>query len=62
MQAATRGDGSTGEDVTHNAGVIDGLPQTLQSGSNGQGAIPPVVEVRGEVYITKQDLEQVAVG
>lgn len=48
--AATRGTGEIGEDVTPNALTIGDIPQTLQ------GA-PAILEVRGEVYMTKEDLE-----
>jgi DNA ligase (NAD+) len=44
VQAATRGDGRTGEDVTHNVRTIADVPARLE------GA-PPVLEVRGEVYL-----------
>ena len=44
VQAATRGDGRVGEDVTANVATIDALPKRLR------GA-PPVLEVRGEVYM-----------
>jgi len=49
VTAATRGDGSEGEDVTANIRTLHDLPQTLK-GRN----IPAVCEIRGEVYMTKQ--------
>ncbi len=48
MQAATRGDGGEGENVTANARTIDDIPQRLS------GA-PDVLEVRGEVYMSHDD-------
>lgn len=42
---ATRGDGTTGEDVTANSVLISSIPQKL-----GGNEIPPLLEVRGEVY------------
>jgi DNA ligase (NAD+) len=48
---ATRGDGETGEDVTRNLVMVNRFPQHL----HGAG-IPAIVEVRGEVYMTKQRL------
>ncbi|EAR50950.1 DNA ligase, NAD-dependent [Oceanicola granulosus HTCC2516] len=48
VQAATRGDGTTGENVTDNARTIDDIPDRLE------GA-PDVLEVRGEVYMSHAD-------
>ncbi|NUB43299.1 NAD-dependent DNA ligase LigA [Fertoebacter nigrum] len=48
IQAATRGDGEMGENVTDNARTMADIPQTLT------GA-PAVLEVRGEVYMTHDD-------
>ncbi|WP_421780224.1 NAD-dependent DNA ligase LigA [Falsirhodobacter deserti] len=50
VRAATRGDGETGEDVTANARTIGDIPHTVT------GA-PPVMEVRGEVYMSHADFE-----
>lgn len=51
-QAATRGDGETGEDVTQNARVIKTVPLRLH------GEAPPVLEVRGEAYMSRPDFER----
>ena len=51
VQAATRGDGETGEDVTQNIRTIQRLPLRLS------GAQPTVLEVRGEVYIRRDDFD-----
>tara|TARA_Y100001934_G_scaffold283617_1_gene404849 strand:- start:1287 stop:3308 length:2022 start_codon:yes stop_codon:yes gene_type:complete len=47
VRAATRGDGERGEDVTANARTIRAIPLRLMG-----SAPPPVLEVRGEVYMT----------
>jgi DNA ligase (NAD+) len=46
VQAATRGDGKVGEDVTANVATISSLPKQLPKGA------PEVLEVRGEVYMS----------
>ncbi|MDS4019873.1 MAG: NAD-dependent DNA ligase LigA [Candidatus Competibacter sp.] len=51
-QATTRGDGETGEDVTQNVRTIKTVPLRLQ------GAAPEVLEVRGEVYMSRADFER----
>lgn len=52
VQAATRGDGETGEDVTQNVRTIKAVPLRLR------GTAPAVLEVRGEVYMSRPDFER----
>jgi len=47
--AATRGDGTEGEDVTQNILTIKSIPRTLPK------TAPQKIEIRGEIYLTKQD-------
>ena len=52
IQGATRGNGVTGEDVTRNLRTIRTIPLTLE------GAVPPVMEVRGEVYLPIEEFRR----
>ena len=52
VQAATRGDGEMGEDVTQNIRTIGQIPLRLPAGT------PGVLEVRGEVYMRRDDFER----
>ena len=52
IRAASRGDGRVGEDITANVRTIKNIPHTLT------GQVPPgILEIRGEVYLNKKDLE-----
>ncbi|RXD05157.1 NAD-dependent DNA ligase LigA [Sphingomonas sp. UV9] len=68
VQALTRGDGQVGEDVTANVRTISDIPETLFSregespdwtpafaGEQERKGIPAIFEVRGEVYMAKDD-------
>ncbi|MEO6866873.1 MAG: NAD-dependent DNA ligase LigA [Gaiellales bacterium] len=57
VRAVTRGDGVTGEDVTHNIRTIRSIPMRLRAPESG-GVIPELVEVRGEVYLSRSGFEQ----
>ena len=50
VQAATRGDGTEGENVTANVMTISGIPHTLK----GKG-VPDVIDIRGEIYLGHDD-------
>lgn len=52
IRAATRGDGEVGEDITANAKTIRDIPHTLKI------TAPKILEVRGEVYVTRPDFTQ----
>ncbi|MCY3831325.1 MAG: NAD-dependent DNA ligase LigA [Rhodospirillaceae bacterium] len=53
---ATRGDGTVGEDVTANLRTVADLPDILE------GAAPPYIEIRGEVYMRKDDFAALNAG
>lgn len=51
VRALTRGNGQVGDDITHNVRTIADVPLKLRNGNP-----PELLEVRGEVYMTNQDL------
>ena len=55
VNGSTRGDGITGEDITQNLKTIMAIPLSLRK--NGQKT-PPLLEVRGEVFITKDGFKK----
>ena len=59
VQAATRGDGEYGEDVTQNIRTVGQIPLRIVASASGANGIvvPPVLEVRGEVYMRRDSFE-----
>lgn len=63
VRALTRGDGRTGEDVTHNVRTISGVPARLRTPGDAHDEatasvpIPELVEVRGEVFFPRVDFD-----
>ena len=55
---ATRGDGTTGDDITANLKTIRSIPVRLHPRSGFKGDLPHVMEVRGEVYLTKSGFQR----
>ncbi len=56
VRGVTRGNGRVGDDITHNIRTVAGVPLRLAG-----EAVPDVLEVRGEVYMTNLDLEELNV-
>ena len=56
VRAASRGDGRVGEDITANVRTIQNIPHELQNAPSG------FLEIRGEVYLEKKDLEKINQG
>jgi DNA ligase (NAD+) len=55
--AATRGDGSRGDDVTQNVRTIRGIP--LQLSATGAQGVPEVLEVRGEIFMSTAEFARI---
>ena len=53
-KATTRGDGKVGEDITHNVKTINSIPLSLM---NDESELPNLIEIRGEVFIEKDDFD-----
>jgi len=53
-KATTRGDGKVGEDITHNVKTINSIPLSLM---NDESELPILIEIRGEVFIEKDDFD-----
>ncbi len=54
-RAATRGDGTIGEDITANVATLKSIPHSL----NGQHAFPARIEIRGEVFLSHQEFARI---
>lgn len=54
INGSTRGDGNTGEDITTNLKTIKGIPLVLRDETT---ALPNLLEIRGEVFIRKEDFK-----
>jgi len=57
--ASTRGDGYVGEDVTNNVKTIKSIPLRLRRFSDDAPEIPPRIDVRGEVYLSKEEFKRI---
>ena len=57
VRAVTRGDGARGDEVTHNARTIAGVPLGLNAAAGGEP--PAVLEVRGEAFIANRDFAEI---
>lgn len=55
QHGATRGDGSVGEDITENLKTISDIPQKLKADDLFSAHFPEMLDVRGEVYMSKKD-------
>lgn len=58
VRGATRGDGSSGEDITANLRTIGAIPLKLHDVNLHHAAVPSVLEVRGEVFMSQAGFDQ----
>ncbi|HVE16456.1 MAG TPA: NAD-dependent DNA ligase LigA [Chthoniobacterales bacterium] len=58
VRAVTRGDGTTGDDVTENVRTIQTIPHELK-GHGGTARVPSRIEIRGEIYLPKEEFVRV---
>ncbi len=56
---ATRGDGIRGENVTPNIRTVRSIPLRLRAGDTLFDIVPPLIEVRGEVYLSYREFERI---
>lgn len=59
VTAATRGDGTTGDDVTSNIRAIRAIPTRLVPFAGDPSGLPDVLEIRGEVYMPSREFERI---
>ncbi|MGH7994924.1 MAG: NAD-dependent DNA ligase LigA [Opitutaceae bacterium] len=59
IRAATRGNGVEGDDVTANVLTVQGLPRELKGGQSRGGAVPDLIEIRGEIYLTLEEFARI---
>lgn len=57
VSGSTRGDGTVGEDITSNLKTIKSIPMILRE--NSQYPIPHLIEIRGEVFMTHEELKRI---
>ncbi len=56
---ATRGDGRTGDDITSNLKTIHSIPLHLPAGKKSKKAVPDLLEIRGEAYLSRAQFQKI---
>ncbi len=59
VRALSRGNGKTGEDITHNIRTVREIPLKLDAGGTGDDVAPAFLEVRGELYMSWPELQRI---